>query len=169
MASGNLTCYSLTCFLSPGVDFLCDTRDALWEMRELSLLSRVMCRLRYQTSAAVPSETGLSGSPFPLWEKSRAIYLATCCTCALCDAGRDKLFLLPTAAHPNFLFSLSSKGMSILLLWQYGFPQRLSPLKVTAESDYGSGAGPGSVSCRFHSWYWSLLLITRCFSRLGLL
>lgn len=156
MASGNLTCYSLTCFLSPGVDFLCDTLDALWEMRELGLLSRALRRLRYQTSVAVPLETGLSGSPFLPWEKSWAVYLATCCTCTLCGAGRDKLFLLATAAHPNFLPSLSSKGVSILLLWKYGLPQRLSPLKVTAESDYGSGAGPGSVSCRFHSWYWSL-------------
>ena len=176
MASGDLTCYSLTCSLSPGVDFLWDTLDTLWEMRELSLFSRVLHRLRHQTSVADPLETGLSGSPFPLWEKSRVVYLATCCICTLCDTGRDKLFLLSTPAHPNFFFSLSSKGILILLLWKYGFPQRLSHLKVTAESLFclysqtiAQGLDLAQSPEGFTAGTEVYVLITQCSSGLGLL
>ena len=163
MASGDLTWSSLTCSLSPGVDFLWDTLDALWEMRELSLFSRVLHRLRHQTSVADPLETGLSGSPFPLWEKSRVVYLATCCYLYIMWYRQGQAIPLIHSSSSKLLFFFVLKrniDTSPVEIW-------ISTKAVSSEGDcwvivlpvlpdYSSGAGPGSVSWRFHSWYWSL-------------
>ena len=158
MASGNLTCYSLTCFLSPGMDFLCATLDALWEMKELSLLSRVLHRHRYQTSVAVPLETGLSGSPFPCGRNhgpsvSHMLYLnimwcrQTSCSSYPLQLIQTSFFLCPQKECRYFSGNMDCHKGSLLWRWllsqtvAQGLDLTQSPVGFTAGTEVSSRLG----------------------------